>query len=255
MGQRFDDGFDDLSRGLAAATSRRQALKFLAASAAGAAISSIGLPEAWAEKCKPSGRKCASNRVCCSRNCERHGNARICGCPLGTGLELVCSGSGFNNCKCECPSGTELCNNQCFGVCTPPKTQRNPNSCACECPSGTQTCGDQCCLAEEECVNGTCQLLNLCQGSQQLCDVAFPCDDPTCICLNTTEGGHACTGADVPCQVDLPCSSTNDCPNGYFCARSCCAELFGFDTCQPHCGQQVTVESSAQGSTTLPTGS
>jgi len=112
------------------------------------------------------------------------------------------------------------------------------------------------CLPGQEFNPETCQCeaATDCTGSAQFCHVPFPCGpDNACLCLNTTEGGHLCS-SDVLC-TELFCDSTSDCPEGYFCARSCCADFFGRNTCQPRCGTtplQTQVESSGGASVVLP---
>ena len=60
--------FDDLTKALAAATSRRQAIKAIGAALGGAlGFSSIGI--ANAASCKDFGHNCAKNQDCCSNFC------------------------------------------------------------------------------------------------------------------------------------------------------------------------------------------
>jgi len=111
------------------------------------------------------------------------------------------------------------------------------------------------CLPGYEINPETCQCVETdCTGSAEFCTSRFPCGpDNACLCLNTTEGGHLCS-ADVLC-TELFCDSISDCPEGYFCAVSCCRDFFGRDTCQPRCGTtplQTQVERSGGASPVLP---
>ena len=120
---------------------------------------------AWANDCRPYGRRCTGDRQCCSRNCIRNpsGEGRICGCPTGQARcgdrcvnlqrnERHC-GSYFNRCRegsecvggvCQgggCPRGTTLCGGQCVTSLCSGGQAFNPSTCQCApCPPGTTIC-------------------------------------------------------------------------------------------------------------------
>ena len=77
-----------------------------------------------------------------------------------------------------------------------------------------------------------CLTAGACSGSQQACDNPFSCGaNNECLCFNTTEGSHACV-VDFP-GCELPtCQSSNDCPAGTACVRTCCTN----NLCAPLCG-------------------
>ena len=111
------------------------------------------------------------------------------------------------------------------------------------------------CGPNEEFNPETCKCVaSDCTGSDVFCADVIPCGpDGACLCLNTTEGGHLCS-SDFSC-TQLFCDSTSDCPEDHFCARSCCRDFFGRDTCQPRCGTtalQTRVQSSGGASVVLP---
>jgi hypothetical protein len=139
-----DTQFDQLSKTLAQATSRRQALKLFAASGVGGAFALFGAEGAGAVgRCKQGGYKCRQNSECCSGFCDPSTSA--CACPAGqvecaNGRCLSCSGARFANaatCTCDCAVGTTPCGTS-----------------AC-CPSGTPCCDagtfEQCCAAPNTC--------------------------------------------------------------------------------------------------------
>ena len=63
------DRFENLTRALATATTRRQALKTLAGGAAGGLLALLGMGEASAAGCQKTGKKCKAHKECCSGNC------------------------------------------------------------------------------------------------------------------------------------------------------------------------------------------
>jgi hypothetical protein len=116
---------DELAKGLATGTlSRGKALRWMGGALLGAALASIpGV--AWAnDDCRRLGRECRRDSQCCSRNCIRRGDDKVCGCPEGQTL-------------CKKPRGDGRCVNL--------KTnERHCGSCFNRCAEG------------EECVGGTC---------------------------------------------------------------------------------------------------
>jgi hypothetical protein len=60
--------FDDLTKALATSTSRRHALKTIAATTLGGILGLAGIGTAFA-KCHNSGHACEENSTCCSQNC------------------------------------------------------------------------------------------------------------------------------------------------------------------------------------------
>jgi hypothetical protein len=133
-----DDRFEAFSKSLAEAKTRRQALKVLAATAAGGALSLVGARGARAQgRCRLNGQPCRSDYECCSFYC-----------PPGTG-------------RCACPPGATVCPRRpgrpierC--VFCGPGQEMNPETCECECVEGTTPCGDfECCTDEQQCCSST----------------------------------------------------------------------------------------------------
>jgi hypothetical protein len=130
--------FDDLAKTLATATSRRQALKAIAATTLGSFLGLSGIGNVFAKPCTPNGKHCNSNTVCCSGFCDSA--TRKCACPPGT-CSSACpcpSGQTCVNGQCTCPSGClALANGTCAQICT-----GVPDSCTCGGSSGSVCAGD-----------------------------------------------------------------------------------------------------------------
>jgi hypothetical protein len=153
---------------------------------------------AWANDCRRLGRECRRDSQCCSRNCIRRGDDKVCGCPTGQRRcndrcvnlkrnENHC-GSCFNRCAegqecvsgvCQgggCPSGTTLCGGNCVLTDCPSSGQTlNPSTCKCECPAGQTCCNGACrnliCGPNEGSLNlGTCQCEPCPESDQVLCN-------------------------------------------------------------------------------------
>ena len=66
----MNNKFDELARGLAQSTTRRQALKKFGVGLAGMALACFGLAnKAEAKGCLPSGSECKQDSDCCSGMC------------------------------------------------------------------------------------------------------------------------------------------------------------------------------------------
>ena len=128
--------FDDLTKAFATGTSRRAALKTMAATTLGGLLALAGIGSALARPtCKPNGHGCGTNKQCCSGYCDK--TTHTCGCPSGT--TQLCNGT----CAVECSSSP--CNFPCFcaydtdGVnvyCA--SSRAGAGNCAtdCDCPAG-----------------------------------------------------------------------------------------------------------------------
>lgn len=103
-----------------------------------------------------------------------------------------------------------------------------PNFVTPECPGGEfnlETC--------------ECEQISACSGSQEPCDVAFPCGSSEfgeCVCFITAAGPHRCFQFS-PCGG--PCVTDSDCPSGFACAVNCCGSV-----CYPLCGTPPTTSVS-----------
>ena len=99
--------FEELTRQVGAAGSRRAALLVLAAALAAPAVGKVGLQEATAGipilGCKLPGKKCDNDQRCCSGRCKK----RLCLCkkkgqPCWSPLEgALCCSQHCDNGKCR----------------------------------------------------------------------------------------------------------------------------------------------------------
>jgi hypothetical protein len=241
--------FDELAKGLATGTlSRGKALRWMGGALVGAALASVpGV--AWANDCRRLGRECRRDSQCCSRNCIRRGDDKVCGCPeRQTRCNDRCvnlnrnerhCGSCFNRClegqecvggECQCPSGQTCCNGACVSnVCGPGETFES-GTCQCQpCSvSGGVLCNGQCvstlcgfdrwfnyttCQCESTCVQCGASSLDCSPGNFPQCG-----NGGSCSCLRKIEGGCSCVAKPAAPCVELGfCTTTADCPAGKTC--------------------------------------
>jgi len=196
--------FDQFTKAIATATSRRQALKTIGATVVGGILGLGGVGTALA-KCKGIGDKCSQSKECCLGFCDP--NTFTCSCPLGTVLcngscvSTSCSGGqtfDSTTCQCMCSGGLTACG----GTCT--DTGSDPNNCG--------TCGHHC-PPDAACVNGTC-----------VCSLGFTqCDG---ICTDVLTDSNNCGACGHVCPSNLACA------NG---KCSTCLTLTCFGVCCPTC--------------------
>ena len=209
--QAREHSFDELAKGLATGTlSRGKALRWMGGALLGAVLASVpGV--AWANDCRRLGRECRRDSQCCSRNCVRRGDDKVCGCPKGQSRckdrcvnlqknENHC-GECFNRCaegeecvegKCQggCPPGETVCTGcACETVaCTPETFDCNPNAatvtvCLANTEGGGTTCGcgfDVCTNDCSECANQgqSCVISQECQNMGFQFQCVVPCTPP-----------------------------------------------------------------------------
>ncbi len=190
--------FDDLTKALATSTSRRHALKTIAATALGSILGLGGIGTAFAN-CKPNGIGCNTNSQCCSG-----------GCCHGTCTDLGTT-SNCGTCGHRCASGQGCCN----GTCTDLNTIQNCGSCGNVCPAG-QMCSDGQCvcpLGRTKLCNGTCATNCLSTGCSNGCN---------CV-QDAAVGNFYCAqgAATQGCSSDCDCPSGQMCINGGVCVAVC----------------------------------
>jgi hypothetical protein len=202
--QTTNRSFDELAKGLATGTlSRGKAIRLVGGALLGATLASVPGVALADDDCRRFGRRCRRDRQCCSKNCVRRGDDKVCGCPEGKtrcGGRCVsnCTGGGTldpDTCECGCPNGQVPCNGSCVSGC-PTSQTLNTTTCQCECPSGSV-----------ELSNGTC---------------ATPCfgtDCPGCFSCARAIADNYCFnlgGSTAPCATD------SECPTGEFCTGFIC---------------------------------
>ena len=189
--------FDELAKGLATGTlSRGKAIRLVGGALLGAALGSFpGV--AWADDCRRLGRECRRDSQCCSKNCVRRGDDKVCGCPEGKsrcGLRCVNLETNEDHCgECfnRCDEGQECVDSVCAGGCVP-----DGGACSGDTNCCTRICNSNIC--------GSCRPIGgTCSGDLQCCPDSFNCSSGTCApCVAV---GGSCT-SDFQCCAD---ESTN----------------------------------------------
>src|SRR5436189_251518 len=160
--------FDNLTKALATSTSRRQALKTIAATTLGGILGLSGLGTAFgATTCHRNGLGCDTNSQCCSNYCA---NGEKCTCPPAPACNSYCPCPSGETCvsgACTCGSAGDCPNGQncCNGVCVNEQTDvNNCGSCGHVCASG-QVCQNGTCVTPCTANGGTCSASsNCCSG-------------------------------------------------------------------------------------------
>jgi hypothetical protein len=174
---------DQLAKGLASGTlSRGKAIRWMGGALLGAALASVpGV--AWADDCRRLGRECRRDSQCCSGNCIRRGDDKVCGCPEGKSrcndrcVNLERNENHCGECFHRCDQGQECVRGECQGgepICNPP------------CPQG------------RECVEGA-PGFTFCQPI---------CPSCACSCFDLPDGSG---GACVACNGGCNAAPNNDC--------------------------------------------
>jgi len=238
--------FDELTKSLATPTSRRQAVKTLAASAFGSMLAFSGLDRVFAMtgRCRPGLTLCHGK---CVNTKTDPKNCGVCGtvCVSGLCVNGLC-----------CPPGTINCNNSCCdGTCL------NGTTC---CPTG-QTCGTTCCPIGQVCLNGTtcCPAKQVCGNT--CCPSGMICKNGQCVtppncpstgcataCLNNSSCDCVTTTEGVSCVQPIctfvTCTTSADCPSGQVCfTQGCCG---GGSFCVPLCPTGGAPASGTHGTAT-----
>jgi hypothetical protein len=205
--QTTESSLDELAKGLATGTlSRGKAIRWMGGALLGAALASLpGV--AWANDCRRLGRACRRDSQCCSRNCIRRGDDKVCGCPEGQDrcndrcVNLDRNENHCGDCFNHCADGVECMHGECQGGSCPPERTLTEGDCNC-----VFVCGDPFPSP------ATCQ------------------DNPNCLCWETTEGTGFCGGAGDCSQT---CTSSDQCPSGWKCVPNTCCGTVCIDPCSP----------------------
>lgn len=170
--------FDELSRRLSHAFSRRGVLRTVTgATIAGALAAWPGVDEADTKRRKRKRRK-KNNSPPCVPNCA----GKVCG-PDNCGGECSPGCAGGKVCEgglCRCSAGQEECNGSCHVPCVAPAV-RNPITCTC-CLPHNAPCGPNCC-SPLGCKGA------ICNAGEQQATCAF----------------------DAQCRPPLICNASNEC--------------------------------------------
>jgi hypothetical protein len=198
--------FDDLTRRLGRAVSRRTALGGLLAVVTGSAsVEAAGARRA--PRCRTVGASCTQASHCCSGLC-----------PTGRRTPL----SRRN--RCSCLEGQRSCRGQCADLATDPRhCGACGNACpggvpceagVCACPVGQTRCGDACVDLQTDATH--------CGDCGSVCDSDAICASGWCVC---PDGQTDCDGAcvDTATNVDFCGACDVACGPGETCESGACA--------------------------------
>jgi Stigma-specific protein, Stig1 len=195
-----ESSLDQVAKGLATGTlSRGKAIRWMGGALLGAALASFpGV--AWANDCRRLGRECRRDSQCCSRNCVRRGDDKVCGCP----------------------EGKTRCNDKCVNL---QRNERHCGECFNRCEEG-QECEEGMCSGGGVCPDG--ELVTPVGGGNPFCACTVSCVascdecpsiDPGRICAtggtcgqNPPPNTFACVEpCEAACQDDSDCNDDNAC--------------------------------------------
>jgi hypothetical protein len=234
----MSERFDDMSKAMAGAHSRRSVLKILGG-AAGAAVAATvlkpfrgdAIPVTCTGPTNVGPSPCAAGKTPCGPCCCK------------AGIACVDASRGV----CGCPSGTTPCGSAC---CQKGTACANPSTSTCavaavSCTEGQTACDKTCCATGQSCVGGTCSTCasSVCAGKGNSCNsltgILCP-NNADCACVTTTEGCQACVNLVILCS-GIACTSSSTCAAGSVCVANpggassagCCDTANNF--CTPLC--------------------
>jgi hypothetical protein len=180
----------------------------------GAALASLPGVALANDDCRRLGRECRRDSQCCSGNCVRRGDDKVCACPEGKSrcndrcVNLQRNERHCGECFNRCAEGQECVDGVCQGGCP-----------------ATQICGDSCCTADEGC-----------WSDGEIGQFAICCsNDPYCTGVVTLAGQQVCVDGDAyfgDCDSRSPCSTDAACSSGELCVSTFCDPEF---RCVPAC--------------------
>ena len=245
-----DQRFDELARGLAASSSRRQALKALGGGAAGALLSFVGLRGALAKDndanadadqkkpdCCPKRAPKLCQRTCvdtssdpahcgkCGKSCPPGGRCvkGVCVAPACTESDDCpppanpCRVAVCSNGQCatapRCPAGATCDNGAC--ICPAGSTYcQSGNVCVTDCPPFAPLNPQTCQCDEHHCVSGSPGCANIRCGETEI--------GQRCYCQLTPDGESACIVFPEQCDELVPCGEGRPCDAGSVCILADC---------------------------------
>jgi hypothetical protein len=179
-----ENSLDELAKGLATGTlSRGKAIRWMGGALLGAALASVPGVALADDDCRRFGRRCRRDSQCCSGNCVRRGDDKVCGCPEGQRrcndrcVNLKRNENHCGSCSNRCAEGEQCVSGECTPTCG-----ANGDSC----DEGTQCCSDNCsngtcackpyssaCNNNGECCSGFCNQFDVCDQNVVACE----CED------------------------------------------------------------------------------
>ena len=242
--------FDDLTRALAAGTSRRRVLKGLLGGAAGAALGSLGLGRGAAAAPRPVGATCIRADHCASGLCDQR--TRRCVCPPGL---AACNGACLDPVAFRTdPANCGACGAGCPGAANATATCAG-GACATVCLPGFKRCAPTGpCLPETVCcvpadcpppTAGTCQGTPTCAANA--CGFVPAASGTVCRAAGGVCGAaEVCDGVSLTCPTDLAAPDNTSCGTGQICCGGACVS----NTTTANCGTCGTVCAASGANTT-----
>jgi hypothetical protein len=223
--------FDELASGLARGTlSRGKAIRLMGAALLGGTLASFP-GAAWAAKGGKSscahfcqslfGSSTPQEEQCVSQGTKGRGPCFTCTTQTGCGPNFTkptctVTGQTYNcsTCRCECPSGQEVCGTSCVSTSCPTGQVFDPSRCTCvaQCSDSICTTDDDCCSSI--CNSGTC---GECRTNGGQCRSDFDCCSEICDgrqCSDCRSDGEGCNFDDDCCNGNCDggtCASTPTC--------------------------------------------
>lgn len=251
--------FDDLTKRLAADTSRRSFLKRTAVSVAALAGLGAASDTHAARRPTPTPKPltCLYPKVDGGGQCVCPGGTTPCGpdcCPAGASCcdNACCYGNCFGEELC-CPTGQLVCD----GVCLSPgqccaDTDCGPglacvgNQCACQPTITCQSAGLSCGPLTDDCGNslncGDCPEPQTCGGGGQ---------EGVCGCTSQMSCDGHCGALETECGNTLDCG--NPCNEAcQVCQNNACVSIEDGTDCSTDCIKSVCVEGACTGQFTIP---
>lgn len=192
--------FDNLTRSLGRAGSRRSVLKVLASGMTGGLLALVGRQQSDAFICRQTGVLCGKDAQCCSGLCDD--TTHRCLCPSGT---VDCEGT----CQ-ECCTADDCSEQTCMTVAC------DSGSCAYSPIPGCCTSDDQC-DDENPCTTDTCdQASNTCThtavGDNTKCGETGVCCHGTCTDATASPNCGSCGATCGAGEICMTCKGDNPIP-------------------------------------------
>jgi hypothetical protein len=238
--QTTERAFDELTRGLASGTlSRGKALRLMGAALVGGALASVPGTALADDDCRGFGRRCRRDSQCCSRNCVRRGDDKVCGCPEGKTrckdrcVDLQTNERHCGSCSNSCAEGSECVSGECTPACgsngsdcsgDPDCCSGNcVNSTCSACPGGPIANNYGTCMSNDQCCSGNCSNGFCCASGR------VGLSNGTCVIVSSG------SGTDCTCPAGCSCEAERD-PAG---SRQLCASNETAQRCSGHisCGE------------------
>jgi hypothetical protein len=235
--------FDELTKALATSTSRRQALKTIAATTIGGILGLGGIGSAFAKNMTcaqwcaavfgdntPADEQCSADAahhtgLCYSCGPQSPGGgvtpSSICCTRTSSGYctsysSATCCGSSATCLNGSCCANANVCGSTCLAA------PCDSSQCL-KCDPTTGACVSTC-TSTQTCIGGTCcENAHVCGST--CCDACSTCQGGTCV-SSCASGQSCCNGtcSDCPCGYVKLCNGTcaKPCPEGSTCSCGAC---------------------------------